>query len=96
MSNQLSKNYKDLFGRNWIIFIFPYRGVGGVSTLFLKLAYILSNKYKLNVGIVDYRDGFISRNLENNKNIKFFEYSDSEILNLPESSYLIFQSMMNS
>ena len=93
MSNQLSKNYKDLFGRNWIIFIFPYRGVGGVGTLFLKLADIFSKKYKLNVGIVDYRDGFISRNLENNKNIKFFEYSDNEILNLPESSYLIFQSM---
>ena len=94
MKNQsVESNSLDKFENTWIIFIFPYKGIGGVSTLFLKLAEIISNKHELKIGVVDYKDGFMSKNLETNKKLKFFEYSDSQILHLPEDAYLVFQSM---
>ena len=94
MKNQLvDNNLSNNLGKNWIIFIFPYKGIGGVGTLFMKLAEIISKKHKLNIGIVDYEDGFMSKNIETNEKLKLFEYSDKKKLNLPDDAYLVFQSM---
>jgi hypothetical protein len=74
-----------------IIFCFPYRGTGGVSLLFLRLA----NQLRLlnfNVAIIDYIDGFMS--LNNKNDIEFIEYKDYEHVNILGNSILILQSLV--
>ena len=41
-----------------IVFFFPYRGIGGVSILFLRLAALLSESCR--VTLIDYADGYMS------------------------------------
>ncbi|MFT4805611.1 MAG: hypothetical protein ACI9YE_002833, partial [Psychroserpens sp.] len=48
-----------------LIFCFPYRGVGGVSLLFLRMAEYLVSRVDFNIFCIDYEDGFISKNLSN-------------------------------
>ena len=76
-----------------LIFIFPYRGIGGVSTLFMNTAEIISQQYNIKVSIVDYEDGYISKNIQQNKNLNLLSYSDEYKLHLPSHSVVIFQAM---
>ncbi|MDE1326603.1 hypothetical protein L9W97_15810 [Vibrio aestuarianus] len=70
-----------------IVFYFPYREVGGVSVLFLRLAQMLSKSYE--VILMDFNDGYMARNLP--KNVKFVEFDKPELL--PENSILVVQSI---
>ena len=74
-----------------IYFFFPYEGVGGVSTLFLKLADRLSRK-DFAVHIVDYKNGYMSLNLQNKLVEKIF-YSDDEEIEIKENSLIVMQLM---
>lgn len=76
-----------------LIFIFPYRGIGGVSTLFMNTAEIISKEFNTKVSVVDYKDGYMSKNINLNNNLNLLLYSDDETLHLPSNSIAIFQAM---
>ena len=76
-----------------LIFIFPYKGIGGVSTLFMNMAEIISREYATKVSVVDYKNGYISKNIDLNPNLQLLTYSEKENLKLPSNSVAIFQSM---
>lgn len=69
-----------------LVFYFPYRGVGGVSVLFLRLANLLSNRYELY--LVDYDDGYMRQNLP--KNCRFISVENPE--RIPQDATVVFQS----
>jgi len=70
-----------------IIFYFPFKGVGGVSDLFIKLSEVLSDTY--NTYLVDYHDGTMSTN---NKKSSLFSVNSSEPF--PKNSIVVFQSLL--
>ena len=74
-----------------IYFAFPYRGVGGVSILFLRIANTLYSMGYKNLYLIDYKDGFMSIN-NKNPNIKILEYGKSSI-KIQKDSFVIFQTM---
>ena len=76
-----------------LIFIFPYNGIGGVSTLFMNVAETISREYGTKVSVVDYKNGYISQNIDLNPNLQLLIYSEKENLKLPSNSIAIFQSM---
>lgn len=78
-----------------IVFCFPYKGVGGVSLLFLRISEFLVKKYKdrIEVFLVDYIDGYMYKNRNFNLNTKFIEYHDHKDVLIPKNSIVIFQSM---
>jgi glycosyltransferase involved in cell wall biosynthesis len=69
------------------VFYFPYREVGGVSVLFLRLAKILSNSYR--VILMDFDDGYMARNLP--ANVDFISFDRPDLL--PKKSVIITQSI---
>ena len=77
---------------NKIVFCFPYRGVGGVSLLFLRIAEHLASMTQYEVYCIDYIDGFISKNVNTNK-VHMLFYSDSIVVDVPEKSAIVFQTM---
>jgi glycosyltransferase involved in cell wall biosynthesis len=74
--------------RKTIIFYFPFRGVGGVSTLFLRLAREMSGTY--DVYIADYSDGYMSKNIP--KNVTLIPVDDNP--KFPPDATIIFQAFL--
>lgn len=73
-----------------IVFCFPYRGVGGVSLLFLRLGgYLKQRGYQ--VAIVDYIDGYMASN--NHENIELIEYRDCSEVSILDNEMLVMQMM---
>lgn len=70
-----------------IIFYFPYRGVGGVSVLFLRLGKLLAGH--MNVYYVDFLDGYMAKRLPPKAKLIPF---GSEAL-YPQNSVFIFQTV---
>lgn len=75
-----------------IYFCFPYRGVGGISLLFLRIAEELESKNLAETYLIDYSDGFMSKNMKSNAST-LVEYSDEEDLVIPNEAVVVFQSM---
>jgi glycosyltransferase involved in cell wall biosynthesis len=75
-----------------IYFIFPYRGVGGVSLLFLRFAEYLTKNKLANCMLVDYSDGYMAKNV-NSQEIQILSYHDDVPVCIPSGSVAIFQSM---
>jgi len=69
-----------------IIFYFPYKEIGGVSVLFLRMANELKQKYT--VYIVDYSDGYMGSRIP--EGVKFIDFEKVEAY--PENSILVVQS----
>ncbi|EKO3369863.1 hypothetical protein RQV70_003742 [Vibrio fluvialis] len=86
----MKKNWRN-FVLNFkkIVFCFPYRGVGGVSLLFSRIANEISNNY--DVSVIDYHDGFLADNI--NENVSLIEYSDHQECKIPDDSIVVFQAM---
>ena len=74
-----------------IVFAFPYRGAGGVSTLFARIHKDLCILYKESAEyfILDYSDGFLS-NIISKENC--IEYFDDKRVSVPDNSIIWFQS----
>lgn len=73
-----------------IFFCFPYKKVGGVSMVFLRLSKELSeNGY--DCYLIDYFDGYMAKHIDSN--VSFLEYHDKKMTNIPDNSIVIFQSM---
>lgn len=76
-----------------IYFIFPYRGVGGVSLLFMRFAEYISALRLANCFLVDYIDGYMSSNIQAT-NVEVLYYSDNgDYVHIPSGSIIVFQSM---
>lgn len=73
-------------------FCFPYRGVGGVSLLFLRLAEELARTGAADVTLIDYADGYMTRN-RRAAGVSLAEYRDDGALAVPADAVLVFQSM---
>src|SRR5690606_28464442 len=50
-----------------LFFCFPYRGVGGVSLLFMRLGTFLAEQHGMEVTLIDYADGFMAKNLRSDR-----------------------------
>ena len=75
-----------------IYFCFPYRGVGGVSFLFLRVAKQVNKILGIKPFLIDFHDGYMSKNVDN----RFAEieiYSEKDPLFIEENSVIVFQSM---
>lgn len=70
-----------------LVFYFPYKFIGGVSVLFLRIANVLSKKY--NIYLMDLEDGYMHKNIPNN--VGFISIENPE--KIPSNSILIFQSI---
>lgn len=75
-----------------IYFIFPYRGVGGVPNLFVRVGEYLSEHKLATVRFVDYEDGAMAGQM-NEKLGELVPYRDTERLIIPEGAWVVFQSM---
>lgn len=73
------------------VFHFPYRGVGGVPVLFLRIAEYITNTYATPCYVVDYCDGFMAKN-KKNPLIQLIPFEDGESFSVPDYSILILQS----
>lgn len=75
-----------------LYFCFPFKGVGGVSVLFVRVAEFLASSGLAKCFLIDYSDGHMS-NLRDPRLTEFIEYSDSEDIFIPDDAIVIFQSM---
>jgi glycosyltransferase involved in cell wall biosynthesis len=75
-----------------ICFVFPYRSVGGVSMLFLRMASYLSAQGLARTCVVDYADGFMAVNRDVEL-CPLLEYRDDRPVTIPEEAIAVFQSM---
>lgn len=74
--------------RKTIIFYFPFRGVGGVSTLFLRLAREMVEDY--DVYIADYSDGYMSENIPKNVTLIAVDQNPE----FPLNATIVFQAFL--
>lgn len=75
-----------------LVFCFPYRGVGGVSLLFLRVAEELASTAGVETYLVDYSDGFMAKH-RRPELTRFIEYRDDEMVSIPDDAITVFQSM---
>ncbi len=75
-----------------LYFVFPYRGVGGVSLLFLRLAEELARTRQADCVLVDYPDGFMAQHRDPALT-KLAAYADDGAVEIPGDAIAIFQSM---
>jgi hypothetical protein len=81
-------------GKLKIYFCFPYRGVGGVSLLFLRIAEYFQCNGLAQCYLVDYFDGFMARNLRSDSGVELSVYNDmGPVVVVPKCSVVVFQSM---
>lgn len=74
-----------------IAFCFPYHGVGGVSLLFIRLAEKIALEHDIEVSIIDYYDGFMSKSMPSC--VKLIPYYDEKPCCLPKDLTVVFQTM---
>ena len=75
-----------------LFFCFPYRGVGGVPLLFLRIAEELSARSKAETYLVDYSDGFMAKHRKEGLS-HFIEYREDIVVRIPNDAVAVFQSM---
>jgi len=75
-----------------LYFIFPYRGVGGVSLLFLRIAEFLADNGMARSCLVDYPDGFMASHRREGI-ARVLPYTDDAAVDIPADAVAIFQSM---
>jgi hypothetical protein len=75
-----------------LFFCFPFRGVGGVPLLFLRIAEELSARNEAETYLVDYADGFMAKNRKEGFS-HFIEYREDIEVRIPNNVVAVFQSM---
>lgn len=75
-----------------IYFCFPYRGVGGVSVLFVRVAEYLAASGLAKCYLIDYSDGYMAIHRDPSLT-ELIEYSESTKVRIPGGASIIFQSM---
>lgn len=75
-----------------IYFVFPYRGVGGVSLLFLRLAHAIAQNFNHRCVLVDYVDGYMATRANHNI-VEVQHYTDDDKIDISGNSIALFQTM---
>lgn len=76
-----------------LFFFFPYRGVGGVSVLFLRIAKaVKAMRPETRVVLIDYPDGYMAKNLDVD-GIELLTLKKGCTIHIPEDSLMIVQSL---
>jgi hypothetical protein len=75
-----------------VYFVFPYRGVGGVPVLFVRIGEYLASKGTIDAFFVDYVDGAMSKMMMQGLG-HLVPYEDDGHALIPDDAYAIFQSM---
>jgi len=75
-----------------ITFFFPYKEVGGVSVLFLRLSEYIVEKYGITCYIVDYPDGYMSRNVIKHPLVHTIHLRNGALTKVPEDTILVMQA----
>lgn len=75
-----------------LFFCFPYRGVGGISLLFLRVGTYLAERLGVDVTLIDYGDGFMAKNLRSSQ-VKLLTYTDDGETPVPADAVLVLQAM---
>ena len=75
-----------------IYFCFPFRGTGGVSVLFCRVAEHLSSAGLAKCYLIDYADGYMAMN-RNPSRTELVEYPENGKVHIPGDASIIFQSM---
>lgn len=75
-----------------LFFCFPYRGVGGVSLLFLRVGTYLAERLGMDVTLIDYADGFMAKHLRSDR-VKLLTYTDDGAAPVPADAVLVLQAM---
>ena len=75
-----------------LFFCFPYRGVGGISLLFLRVGTYLAERLGMDVTLIDYADGFMARHLRSGR-VKLLTYTDDGATPVPADAVLVLQAM---
>ena len=75
-----------------IYFCFPYRGVGGVSVLFVRVAEYLAAAGLAKCYLIDYSDGYMAMHRDPSLT-ELIEYPESGKVHIPGGASIIFQSM---
>jgi len=75
-----------------LFFCFPYRGVGGVSLLFLRVGTYLAEQLGIDVTLIDYADGYMAKNLRSDR-VKLLTYTDDGAAPVPADAVLVLQAM---
>lgn len=81
-----------MIDRPKLFFCFPYRGVGGVSLLFLRVAEELARRGAADCHLVDYPDGFMARHRDSALTT-LVTYEDDGETAIPGDALAVFQSM---
>jgi hypothetical protein len=76
-----------------VTFFFPYYLISGVPVLFSNLAKDISNNYEVEVTIIDYEDGYMSRILEHETKIKKIFFYDGKSISI-DTDVLVLQSIL--
>ncbi|CAM3843193.1 hypothetical protein [Polynucleobacter antarcticus] len=75
-----------------VYFVFPYRGIGGVPVLFVRIGEYLAKIGLIRAYFVDYLDGAMAKMRDPNLS-ELLAYSDDEFVSIPNKSFVVFQSM---
>ncbi len=75
-----------------VTFFFPYKQISGIPVLFSNIAKFLIKNSKINVNIIDYKDGALIRNCVPNERINFIEFKDFVPCNINFNTCLILQA----
>ncbi len=75
-----------------IYFCFPFKGVGGVAVLFVRVAEFLASSGMAKCYLIDYEDGHMSK-IKDSKLTELIPYSESQTIKIPDNVIVIFQSM---
>jgi len=76
-----------------IMFFFPYRGIGGVPVLFLRLAHALAQRHPdVQLGLIDYPDGYMSRHV-NDERIEIITLEPGKKIIVDDGAVVVLQSL---
>ena len=78
-----------------LFFCFPEKKIGGVSILFLRVSSVLSKKFSKDTYLIDYEDGYMAQNLDEEDKLVPYNPSTEIILGGEKfnENIIIFQSM---
>ena len=75
-----------------IVFCFPYRGVGGVSVLFVRIAEYISSAGLAKCYLVDYDNGYMAQ-IRDPDLTELLVYPESGKVTIPDNASIVFQSI---
>ena len=77
-----------------VCFFFPYHEVSGVPVLFTRMAEYISKAYGIKTYLIDYADGYMSRNLNPGSRVTVMRFEDGVPLHIGPDTILVMQSVL--